>query len=83
MKDSLFLAFKDEDGGRPLRTEDLVDVSRRTFPLAVTMKEDIRKLREFAHNRAQPADGVEIATEAIHIPEEENPFGEENPFDDD
>ena len=83
VKDSLFLAFKDEGGGRPLKTEDLVDVSRRTFPLAVTMKEDIRKLREFAHNRAQPADGVEIATEAIHIPEEENPFGEDNPFDDD
>jgi SpoVK/Ycf46/Vps4 family AAA+-type ATPase len=81
VKDALFIAFKDDT--RPLQTEDLHNVARQTFPLAVTMREDIRKLREFAHNRAQPADGVDISTDIIQIPEEDNPFGEDNPFADD
>jgi AAA+ superfamily predicted ATPase len=74
VKDSLFLAYK--DGTRPLTTEDLVTVSKRTYPLAITMREDISALRKFAHNRAQPADGEDIVTSAEDIPDEENPFGE-------
>ena len=81
VKDALFLAYKDDT--RPLQTEDLHNVSRQTFPLAVTMREDIRKLREFAHNRAQPADGGDISTDVLQIPDEDNPFGEDNPFEDD
>ncbi len=74
VKDSLFLAYK--DGARPLTTEDLLTVSKRTYPLAITMREDISALRKFAHNRAQPADGEDIVTSAEDIPDEENPFGE-------
>ena len=74
VKDSLFLAFK--DGARPLTTDDLLTVSKRTYPLAITMKEDIAALRKFAHNRAQPADGEDIVSSIDDIPEEENPFGE-------
>jgi len=74
VKDSLFLAYK--DGARPLNTDDLLAVSKRTYPLAITMREDISALRKFAHNRAQPADGEDIATSAEDIPDEENPFGE-------
>ena len=74
VKDSLFLAYK--DGARPLATEDLLTVSKRTYPLAITMREDISALRKFAHNRAQPADGEDIVTSAEDIPDEENPFGE-------
>lgn len=74
VKDSLFLAYK--DGPRPLNTGDLLAVSKRTYPLAITMREDISALRKFAHNRAQPADGEDIVTSAEDIPDEENPFGE-------
>ena len=74
VKDSLFLAYK--DGARPLTTDDLLTVSKRTYPLAITMREDISALRKFAHNRAQPADGEDIVTSAEDIPDEENPFGE-------
>lgn len=74
VKDSLFLAYK--DGARSLTTEDLLTVSKRTYPLAITMREDISALRKFAHNRAQPADGEDIVTSAEDIPDEENPFGE-------
>ena len=73
VKDALFLAFKSEPK-RPLNTEDLLTVALTTYPLAITMKKDIAKLREFAHGRAQPADGVDITTDIIEIPEEENPF---------
>ena len=75
VKDSLFLAYK--DGARPLTTEDLLTVSKRTYPLAITMREDISALRKFAHNRAQPADGEDIVTSAEDIPDEENPFENE------
>ena len=74
VKDSLFLAYK--DGARALNTEDLLTVSKRTYPLAITMREDISALRKFAHNRAQPADGENIVASAEDIPDEQNPFGE-------
>lgn len=75
VKDALFKAFK--DGKRPLSTEDLLNVALDTYPLAITMREDISALRAFAHNRAQPADGTDIVSNVVEIPEEENPFAQD------
>ena len=83
VKDALFAAFR--DGARPLLTDDLLEVANRTYPLAITMREDISALRQFAHNRAQPADGAEITKGVADIEPEENPFvddgSSENPFE--
>ena len=38
------------------------------------MREDIPALRQFAHNRAQPADGAEITKGVADIEPEENPL---------
>jgi len=41
--------------GRPLTGEDIVAHARQTVPLSRTMKEQIKKLRDWAWNRARPA----------------------------
>lgn len=79
VKDALFGAFG--DGARPLTTDDLLSVARKTYPLATTMREDISLLRGFAHNRAQPADGAEITRGVHDIAPERNPFEDEEPLD--
>ena len=77
VRDALFIAF--EEGGRAVTTEDLIAVRKRTVPLAVTMEEQIQFLREFAINRAQPADGTTITPDVADI---QNRQPEENIFDD-
>jgi SpoVK/Ycf46/Vps4 family AAA+-type ATPase len=49
-----------DDDGRPFTTEDVLKAVRETFPLAVTMREQIDDLREWAEDRARPA-----STEAL------------------
>jgi len=49
---ALFLAFSK---GRQLRQEDLVRVARDSIPLAVTMDDRLKELREWARPRARPA----------------------------
>jgi len=44
-----------DDGQRPFTTEDVLRAVRETFPLAVTMREQIDELREWAADRARPA----------------------------
>lgn len=75
VKDGLRMGFN--DGGRPLNTDDLLETSIATFPLAITMREQIAKMREFCRGRAQPADGAEIFIGVEDIIEEE-----ESMFDD-
>ena len=75
VKDGLRMGFN--DGGRPLNTDDLLETSIATFPLAITMREQIAKMREFCRGRAQPADGMEISIGVEDIIEEE-----ESMFDD-
>ena len=50
--DGLYEAF---DQGRPLQTEDIVDVLNQTIPLSTMMDEEIDRLRNWAQNRARPA----------------------------
>jgi SpoVK/Ycf46/Vps4 family AAA+-type ATPase len=47
------------DGKRPLTTDDLMSGVHNTIPLAVTRKEDIDALREWAKTRALPASSDE------------------------
>lgn len=49
---ALFAAFS---SGRELRQDDLVRVARESIPLAVTMDERLKELREWARPRARPA----------------------------
>lgn len=49
---ALFLSFAAE---RELAQEDLVRVARETVPLAVTMDDRLKELREWARPRARPA----------------------------
>lgn len=49
---AMFLAFSKE---RELRQEDLVRVARDSIPLAVTMDDRLKELREWARPRARPA----------------------------
>jgi SpoVK/Ycf46/Vps4 family AAA+-type ATPase len=49
---ALFMAFAKE---RELRQEDLMRVARDSIPLAVTMDERLKELREWARPRARPA----------------------------
>lgn len=42
---------------RPLTTEDVVEHARQIVPLSRTMSEQIKKLRDWAWNRARPASG--------------------------
>jgi AAA+ superfamily predicted ATPase len=71
VKDGLRMGFN--DGCRPLKTEDLLETSKATFPLAITMREQIAQMREFCRGRAQPADGMKISigVEDIPIPDED------------
>ena len=48
----LFAAF---DQQRDLSSEDLLDVAREMVPLAVTMDDLLKELREWARPRARPA----------------------------
>ena len=48
----LFAAF---DQQRDLSSEDLLDVAREMVPLAVTMDDRLKELREWARPRARPA----------------------------
>ena len=48
----MFLAFSKD---RQLRQEDLVRVARDSIPLAVTMDDRLKELREWARPRARPA----------------------------
>lgn len=50
--DGLFRALSD---GRELESGDIAAAMAETFPLALTMKEDIRRIREWAKGRARPA----------------------------
>jgi len=75
VKDGLRMSFN--DGRRPLNTDDLLQTSIATFPLAITMREQIGGMREFCRGRAQPADGVEISIGVEDIIDEE-----ESMFDD-
>jgi len=43
--------------GRALTTEDVVEHARQIVPLSRTMSEQIKKLRDWAWNRARPASG--------------------------
>ncbi len=50
--DALYRAF---DQNRDMLTDDIVAASRATMPLAQTMPDQIRRVREFARTRARPA----------------------------
>ena len=50
--DALFVAFAQE---REVETEDVVRAIRDTVPLARTMDERIKKLKEWARDRTRPA----------------------------
>ncbi|MDA7846090.1 AAA family ATPase [Euryarchaeota archaeon] len=81
VRDTLYLAF--QDGKRGMVTEDFMTVIGRTYPLAVTMQEQIRELRTFAHNRAQPADGDSLVMGISDLPPKEADSDDPNPFDGD
>ncbi len=49
---ALFVAFAEN---REIRSEDLIDVAREIIPLAVTMDDRLKDLREWARPRARPA----------------------------
>jgi SpoVK/Ycf46/Vps4 family AAA+-type ATPase len=49
---ALFAAFAD---GRELESDDLLDAAREMIPLAVTMDDQLKDLREWARPRARPA----------------------------
>jgi hypothetical protein len=49
---AMFVSFS---GNRELRQEDLLRVARDTVPLAVTMDDRLKELREWARPRARPA----------------------------
>lgn len=50
---AMYEAF--DDGARPFSTDDILKAVGETFPLAVTMREQIAELREWAADRARPA----------------------------
>jgi AAA+ superfamily predicted ATPase len=49
---AMFHAFA---GERDLQMDDLLDVARESVPLAVTMDDRLKELREWAYTRARPA----------------------------
>jgi hypothetical protein len=81
VRDTLYLAY--QDGMRSMTTEDFNTVISRTYPLAVTMQEQISELRAFAHNRAQPADGDSLVWGISDLPPKQDRPEEINPFDGD
>lgn len=60
--DALFAAFS--DGGREIKTDDLVAAAGTVVPLAKTASEKIERLREWAKTRARRATTAEAATQA-------------------
>ena len=52
------IAFADSD--RDVKTEDIVEAAKDTFPLSKTMAEDIAKLKAWAKGRAKAANGKPI-----------------------
>ena len=56
--DGLFKSFSES---RELETNDVLEAIRRTVPLAVTMAEDVKTLREWAKGRAVPAGSSEVS----------------------
>ena len=76
-----YLAY--QAGMRSMTTEDFNTVISRTYPLAVTMQEQISELRAFAHNRAQPADGDSLVWGISDLPPKQDRPEEINPFDGD
>jgi ATP-dependent 26S proteasome regulatory subunit len=81
VRDTLYLAYQDDM--RSMTTEDFNTVISRTYPLAVTMQEQISELRAFAHNRAQPADGDSLVWGISDLPPKQDRPDEINPFDGD
>jgi ATP-dependent 26S proteasome regulatory subunit len=51
--EALFMAFYEN---RDLTTEDVIKAARETIPLSVTYTEELKRLRDWAKNRARPAD---------------------------
>ena len=51
--EALFESF--HDGARPVATRDLLNAIRHTVPLAITMDEQLKELREWARPRTRPA----------------------------
>jgi AAA+ superfamily predicted ATPase len=49
---AMFHAFSNE---RDLQMDDLLDVARESVPLAITMDDRLKELREWAYTRARPA----------------------------
>jgi hypothetical protein len=49
---AMFHAFAND---RDLQMDDLLDVSRESVPLAITMDDRLKELREWAYTRARPA----------------------------
>jgi SpoVK/Ycf46/Vps4 family AAA+-type ATPase len=49
---AMFHAFAND---RDLQMDDLLDVARESVPLAVTMDDRLKELREWAYTRARPA----------------------------
>jgi ATP-dependent 26S proteasome regulatory subunit len=61
--EGLFSAFHEN---RELLTADIIRAARETVPLSVTYAEELKRLREWAKNRARSADAV--ATHAASAP---------------
>lgn len=63
--------FKAFDAGRELKLVDVQDAIRETIPLAVTMDEEIRKMRNWAKVRAVPAstrtDGATVEGRRLEV----------------
>jgi ATP-dependent 26S proteasome regulatory subunit len=57
--EGLFAAFHEN---RELLTADIIKAAKETVPLSVTYAEELKRLREWAKNRARPADVVATAT---------------------
>jgi SpoVK/Ycf46/Vps4 family AAA+-type ATPase len=55
---AMFTAFA--DGGREVRTEDLVSIAKKTTPLSKTSETRIKALREWAVGKARPATKEEV-----------------------
>jgi ATPase family associated with various cellular activities (AAA) len=51
--DALFTAFN--DGAREITTDDLLSVAKKVVPLSKTAAEKIKRLRDWANDRARPA----------------------------
>lgn len=59
--EGLFSAFHEN---RELLTADLLKAAKETVPLSTTYAEELKRLREWAKNRARPADSVATRADA-------------------